>query len=85
MMRTSDTSAFCTRMPRTVATYRGRALFTIDTGTFWVSRAVVHGAGFPLALVLGPVAGALALLLLGLALRRRIRPLAVRLSTSMLR
>jgi hypothetical protein len=68
-----------------IETRQGRALFTIDTGTFWVSRPVVHEAGFPFALVLGPAAGGLAFLLFGLAFRRRIRLTVARLPNPLLR
>jgi hypothetical protein len=68
----------------TIETRGGRALFTVDTKTFSVSRPVVHGSGFSFALVLGP-AGGLAFLLLVLAFRRRIRVTVARLPRPLLR
>jgi hypothetical protein len=65
----------------TIETRGGRALFAVDTRTFWVSRPVVHRSGFSFALVLGPAVG-LAFLLLGLAFRRRIRLTVARLLPS---
>jgi hypothetical protein len=47
--------------------------FAIDTTTFRVSLPGPRGGGFPTALVAGPAAGLAALVLLGLALRRRLR------------
>jgi hypothetical protein len=63
----------------TVETLRGRLLFSIDTRTFWVSRAGFRSSGVPSALLFGPPAGAAALLAVALAFRRRIRAVAVRL------
>ncbi|HKP18222.1 MAG TPA: hypothetical protein VJT84_07065 [Gaiellaceae bacterium] len=56
-----------------VQTYRGRALFSIDTRSFWVARAGAGASGTPAALLVAPPLGAAALLALVLAFRRRLR------------
>jgi hypothetical protein len=58
----------------TVETFRGRPLFSIDTRTFWVSRASgIRSSGVPATLLFGPPAGAAALFAAAIAFRSRIR------------
>lgn len=69
----------------TLQTWRGRPLFGIDTASYWVTRSTSHPARFPSAAILGPVAAFVALLLLGLTLRRRLRSGGLRLARPSLR
>lgn len=57
----------------TLSTRQGRPLFALDTRTFRVTRVTRHGPGFPYAVLLGSLGGATLLLLVGVALRRRVR------------